>query len=209
MSAPLDPHFRVWDFRRVGMLFGFALVLSVVLPLAAQEGGEGVEPLLEEKKADASPTNRPPTIHCGRATLVSQILNEVGCFFGPLLLILAIAQFLLIARLALSLRRDEAIPPNLVAELTALADDGAIREATLLARIHSSPLAEVMHAGLVRLEDGIDAARDGMWHRAEGIRARLDRPLTYLAIVGTLGPVIGFLGTLYAIYTSFQGMGQP
>lgn len=141
--------------------------------------------------------------------MLIHILKSVISPFGLMLAVLAFVQLILFARLCWTVRRCEIMPPGVLQLFTHFANGGEVREATILARIQTSPFSKVLAAGLFRLDDGIETARDSARRRAEALRARLEAPLHYLAAVATLGTVVGLAGTVYGIIQTYLVMSVP
>src|SRR5439155_7306299 len=45
--------------------------------------------------------------------------------------------------------------------------------------------------------------------RVESLRASKEQFITYLATIGTLGPMLGLVGTVYGMILSFMELGRP
>jgi biopolymer transport protein ExbB len=73
----------------------------------------------------------------------------------------------------------------------------------------TSFLARVLTAGMARLQYGIEDARDASLNTVEALRASKEQLITYLATIGTLGPMLGLVGTVYGMILSFMELGRP
>lgn len=65
-----------------------------------------------------------------------------------------------------------------------------------------------MAAGISRLQYGLDEARDAAAAMLENLKARKDALLSYVAILGTLGPLIGLVGTVSGMIATFAELGR-
>jgi biopolymer transport protein ExbB len=72
-----------------------------------------------------------------------------------------------------------------------------------LAKEDPSELAQLVAAGLAALSAGIDEARDAIERLGEMITVEMEKKISMLAVIGTLGPMIGLLGTLLGMIESF------
>lgn len=183
----------------VCLLLGFSLgLLAPAQPLFAQEGGE------EQPKAVGTPA----AAEKPRDNLFWHIVKSAGPVFGPLLLLMSIALVALIVLLAMDLRMSVAIPPGFVEDFTATVNDRRFKEAFEMSRNDSSFLARVLTAGMGRLQYGIEDAREAALNMVDSIKASKDQLITYLATVGTLGPMVGLVGTVYGMILAFIELGR-
>jgi biopolymer transport protein ExbB len=179
------------------IVFVFALVLSTPQPATAQD-----EPAVAADQGDRSEAVQP------QPRLFTHIITSAGPVFGLILLAVSIALVALIVLLAMDLRPTVAIPPAFVHEFTETVNKRKFREAYDLARQDDSFLARVLTAGMGRLQYGIEDARATAFHAVESVKASKDQLITYLATIGTLGPMIGLVGTVYGMVLAFMELGQ-
>lgn len=141
-------------------------------------------------------------------TFLSHIIKSAGWVFGPLILVISIGLVALIVLLAMDLRMTVAIPPDFVDEFTDTVNKRRFKEAFELAKADQSFLGRVLTAGMGRLQYGIEDAREVMLNTTDSIKASKDQLITYLATVGTLGPLIGLVGTVYGMIMSFMELSR-
>jgi biopolymer transport protein ExbB len=162
--------------------------------------GDGQSPVGAEAN---EPAAAPPP------NLFKHIVNSAGPFFGGLLFLVSLGLVALIVLLAMDLRMPMAIPPAFVEEFTDTVNKRKFREAYELARNDSSYLGRVLTSGMGRLQYGIEDARETAMHTVDSIRASKEQLITYLATIGTLGPMIGLVGTVSGMIMSFMELSQP
>jgi biopolymer transport protein ExbB len=194
---------------RLFVLFLGALALfflsASIAPLAstarAQEEGEPAssEPAQESKDGGLRQALR-MTIH---------VVKSVGWGFGLLFLFISIGMVALIVLLAMELRMTSAIPPAFVEDFTDTVNKRQFKEAYEMAKEDGSFLARVLTAGMTRLQYGVEDAREAAMNTVDSIRAGKEQLITYLATIGTLGPMLGLVGTVYGMILSFMELGQP
>src|SRR5262249_11780477 len=141
--------------------------------------------------------------------LFKHVVKSAGPVFGLLMLLISIGLVALIVLLSMDLRMGVAIPPAFVEEFTDTVNKRRFREAFELARADSSFLARVLPAGMGRLQYGIEDAREAAFNTVESLKASKEQLISYLATIGTLGPMLGLVGTLYGMILSFMELGQP
>jgi biopolymer transport protein ExbB len=161
----------------------------------AQEAGAGAE----EEKAVAPPEATPT-----RRNIFMHMIRSVGWFFGITLLIVSIALVTLVVLLAMELRMGSAIPPAFVEDFTDTVNKRRFKEAYEMAREDSSFVARVLTAGMSRLQYGIEDAREACFNMVESVRAGKEQLIVYLATIGTLGPLLGLVGTVFGMILSFM-----
>jgi biopolymer transport protein ExbB len=133
--------------------------------------------------------------------------KSAGIVFGPLLFFVSLALTALIVLLMLDLRLEKSIPPAFVEEFTATVNARKFREAFELARNNDSAVGRVLTAGMSRLQYGIDDAREASMNMLESIRSSKEQLNNYTAVIGTLGPMLGLVGTVYGMIESFKVLG--
>jgi biopolymer transport protein ExbB len=140
--------------------------------------------------------------------LFMHIVRSAGTFFGPLLLLVSIALVALIVLLSMDLRMASAIPPGFVEDFADTVNRRKFKEAYELAKEDGSFLGRVLTTGMGRLQYGIEDAREATFNMVESIRAGKEQMITYLATIGTLGPMLGLVGTVYGMILSFRELGR-
>ncbi|WP_435010243.1 MotA/TolQ/ExbB proton channel family protein [Tundrisphaera lichenicola] len=126
---------------------------------------------------------------------------------GPIgLVILAMSFYLiaLIAWMAMEYRRSVAVPDRLIREISDLLASKEYTEA--YNRLSESPsfLGKVLAAGVRKLPSGQAPALRAMELANDDATMAMEHRTTYLATVGTLGPMIGLVGTVYGMILSFR-----
>lgn len=181
----------------LGMFLASGLLLATTQPARAQD----------EATAAADQGDRHEAVQ-PQPRLFTHIITSAGPVFGLILLAVSIALVALIVLLAMDLRPTVAIPPTFVQEFTDTVNKRKFREAYDLARQEDSFLARVLTAGMGRLQYGIEDARATAFHAGESVKAGKDQLITYLATIGTLGPMIGLVGTVYGMVLAFMELSQ-
>ncbi len=194
----------VYARSRPGVLFlllllvlGAMLSLDGLTPRAAAQDGN------DEGEAAAVAPKQSTTGHSFGAVL-KHIISSVGILFGIILLAISIALVTLVVLLVMELRMDAAVPPSFVEEFTETVNKRRFKEAYEMAREDPSFVARVLTAGMSRLQYGIEDAREASFSMLESVKAGKEQLIVYLATIGTLGPLIGLVGTVYGMILSFM-----
>lgn len=128
---------------------------------------------------------------------------------GPIGVVILLMSFYLVAVavwMGLEYRSSVAIPPLLIQETTDLVSDKHFQEAYRRLSLDRSFLGRTLAAGVRKLPSGLPAAQRAMEMTNEDETMRREHLTTSLSTIGTLGPMIGLVGTVYGMIRSFQVM---
>jgi biopolymer transport protein ExbB len=112
--------------------------------------------------------------------------------------------FALVLWMTFTYRRPVAVPDDMVRDLTELLSQKRFAEAYQRLGASSSFLARVLTAGVRKLPSGHAAAVRALELANDDATMEMEHRTTYLATVGTLGPMIGLVGTVYGMILSFR-----
>ena len=154
----------------------------------------------------------PPTTAAPKSLLWWAI--EASGPIGFFLLCLSIYFTALVIRLFMELRVSEAVPASLVEKLEVAIRDRKFQEAYDACRDNESFLARLVRSGVASLPMGRAEAKEAMNATQDEVVTVMESKISYLAIIGTLGPMIGLVGTIAGMIASFQEIataagGQP
>jgi biopolymer transport protein ExbB len=99
-----------------------------------------------------------------------------------------------------------AIPPGFVDEFVDTVNKRRFKEAFDMARNDTSFLGRVLTAGMSRLQYGLEDARDAAMNMLESIRSGKEQINNYMAVIGSLGPLVGLVGTVLGMIRSFMAL---
>ena len=83
---------------------------------------------------------------------------------------------------------------------------GGRQQAAELCSETRGPVASVIHAGLLRLDRGIDHVEKTIENAGAVELAFLERGMLWLSTVANLAPMVGFLGTVSGMINAFQAI---
>lgn len=104
----------------------------------------------------------------------------------------------------LALRRDSIVPISLIEGFEANINEKNYQGAYELAKTDESFLGKVLSAGMAKLASGYQPAIDAMSEIGEEEHMKLEQRLSYVAMVGTIAPMFGLLGTVDGMVESFM-----
>lgn len=178
--------------RRLALALIWAALLAAWPPPArAQEADNGANAAGGAAKVVA------------RETFLPRMARASG-MLGIVLLTMSFYLIALIAWMAFEYRRSVALPPKLVDDLAEHLAAKRYTEAYQRAAGDPSFLARVVTAGVKKLPNGIGPGQKAADLSNEEITMGMEHRTTYLATVGTLGPMIGLVGTVYGMIESFR-----
>ena len=181
----------------LALLAFFALAsFDSLTPRAAAQDDDAAE------KAAAAPTAAKRGHGFGE--ILRHMLSSVGWIFGIVLLAVSITLVTLVVLLVMELRLDAAVPPAFVEEFTDTVNKRKFREAFEMAKEDPSFVARVLTAGMSRLQYGIEDAREASFGMLESVKAGKEQLIVYLATIGTLGPLLGLVGTVFGMILAFM-----
>ncbi len=134
-------------------------------------------------------------------------LRWMGEASGPIGIVILLMSFYLITVVAwmlLEYRRKVALPDLLIRDLTDRLAAKQYTEAYQRIVDHPSFLARVLAAGVRKLPGGLVPAQKAMELVNDDVTMSMEHRTTYLATIGTLGPMIGLVGTVYGMILSFR-----
>tara|TARA_Y100000588_G_scaffold360174_1_gene419788 strand:+ start:6787 stop:7785 length:999 start_codon:yes stop_codon:yes gene_type:complete len=137
-------------------------------------------------------------------SLLTKSIGSLGYFFGPIFLLLSFTLVALVMMNVLQIRRDVLLPPEFVDDFEDQLDNKDYQGAYNTARDHDSMVARVLTAGLTKLNRGYSEAVEGMQEVGEDENMSLEHRLSYLALIGSIAPMIGLAGTVTGMIASFD-----
>ncbi|MBX9622214.1 MAG: MotA/TolQ/ExbB proton channel family protein, partial [Gemmataceae bacterium] len=143
-----------------------------------------------------------------KKNIIIHIFESLGWAFAPLLLVVSVSLVALIVLLFLDLRMANAIPAGFVDEFTDTVNKRNFKGAFDLARNDGSFLGRVLAAGMGRLQYGLEDAREAANNTLEAIRSDKEQKNNYTAVIASLGPMLGLVGTVYGMIESFMVLGS-
>ena len=125
-------------------------------------------------------------------------------WIGLFILGLSIYFIATVIQLFIEMRMEVACPPEVVAgceDLLAKRDFKGIYD---FCRGNDSLYSRVLAIGLGELQNGLSEAKETMDRAGDCEKVRMEKKISMLAVLGTLGPMIGLIGTLKGMISSFS-----
>ncbi|MEX0612963.1 MAG: MotA/TolQ/ExbB proton channel family protein [Pirellulales bacterium] len=190
----------------------FASMFTLGVPLAiAQEDAAIIE---DEAAPDEAATPAPSTpagiadttdtVPLPRQSYLGWLYESLGLLYTVIFLGLSFALVALFVMNVLMLRRENILPSHLIDNFETFLNAKKYQEAYELAKNDESFLGKVLSAGLARISSGYAHAIEGMQEVGEEENMNLEHRLSYLALIGTISPMFGLLGTVDGMVQAFE-----
>lgn len=198
-----------WSSMGALMCFGFlaagVVVLSARFPdqqVVAQEEGE------EAGEAESPPAEQQTTTDQPEPPKEKSVLAWMWEALGPMYMLVFLGlSFTLVALFVMNVltaRRENVCPTVLIDGFEECLTQEQYQEAYDLARSDESFLGQVLSAGLAKLSSGYSQALEAMQEVGEEESMKLDHRLSYMALIGTISPMVGLFGTVHGMIRSFS-----
>jgi biopolymer transport protein ExbB len=145
-----------------------------------------------------------PAAPAPQVSYLAWVVDSMGWHYTIAFLAISFALVALFVMNLLAARRENVVPPTLVEGFEQHLNAKQYQEAYDLAKADDSFLGHVLSAGLSRVSGGYDEAVEAMQEVGEEENLRMEQRLGYLALIGTISPMIGLLGTVEGMVESFM-----
>jgi biopolymer transport protein ExbB len=166
------------------VLFMFFIFSAVVASVYAAPAGGGEEVVKESKSW-------------------LDLFKSTG-FVGIILVCCSIAGTALTIRFFVEIKEEKLMPIQMVQEVEDLLAAQDIDQARELCRGNNNYFCNIMTGALERSFGGYEEVRAGLAETSTTETFKLNARISYLSLLGGLGPLIGLLGTVTGMITSFQ-----
>ena len=192
-------------------LCGWLIVIAAIslwgdLPNSAQaqEAAPATAPAATPAPAGGGAAANAATPAAERSTLVWLVVTS-----GWIGFILAIASFYFVAlvvRLFQDLRPEVVMPQELVEDMDKLLAARDYPGILRTAKESGCELGQLVTSGLASLSSGLAEARESVDRMGEVITVEMEKRISMLAVIGSLGPLVGLLGTLKGMISAFYSI---
>jgi len=141
----------------------------------------------------------------GILNFLQEKYNAGGFFMHPILASLIIGLAFSIERFY-TLTRANINTKKFLVEVKKALDEGGIEKAKELCANTRGPVASVFHAGLLRVDEGIEAAEKAIIAYGAIEMSFLERGLIWISTFITLAPMLGFTGTVQGMIQAFDAI---
>ena len=157
-----------------------------------------VGPVLAQEAAGAGPAVRKSLLQ----------FIHAGGWVAYTLLLLSVAAVALTVNAFLRVQPAKLLPDDLARQAEELAAAGKFQELRDACGSDPSMLGRTLSAGLEDGTLGIDAVREAMQRQGQREMTRLHQSVGYLSLIGSVAPILGLLGTVLGMISSFDVLGS-
>ena len=140
----------------------------------------------------------------GEKSYLAWTYEALGVGYMIIFLSLSFTLVALFVMNLLTARRDNVCPMLLVETFENHLNEKRYQEAYELAKADESFLGQVLSAGLAKLSSGYQQAIEAMQEVGEEENMKLEHRVSYLALIGTISPMVGLFRTVHGMISSFQ-----
>lgn len=140
----------------------------------------------------------------GGSNLLVYIAEACGWIFGPVFLLLSFVFVALVVMCFLQIRKTILLPESLASQFEQHLEAKEYQPAYELAKNDDSYLGHVLAAGMSKLQAGYPAAVSAMEEAQGEEQMKLEHKISYISLVGALAPMLGLLGTVTGMVSSFK-----
>jgi biopolymer transport protein ExbB len=159
------------------------------------DNAEGDEEGAGEKKEEKKKKDR---------SYLQWIQDALGWQYSIVFLLISLTFVALLVMNLLHSRRESVCPLVLVEGFESHLEQGQFQEAYELANNDESFLGQVLSAGLAKVSTGgYPQALEAMQEVGEEETMKLEHRLSYMALIGTISPMVGLFGTVHGMIDSF------
>jgi len=127
---------------------------------------------------------------------------------GYAIIALSIVAGALVVDSFLRLKVEKLLPPGPVAEAEELCRKGRFSQVMSICKTHDSLICRVIAGGLSQGSLGLAAVREAMQDRGVKELTRLNQRVGYLGFIATIALMLGLLGTVTGMISSFNILGS-
>jgi biopolymer transport protein ExbB len=139
-----------------------------------------------------------------QGSVLSWMFQALGIGYSLIFLAMSFTLVALFVMNLLTARRDNVVPVHLVEGFEAHLNEKRYQEAYEMAKADESFLGQVLSAGLGKLSAGYAQAIEAMQEVGEEENMKLEHRLSYMALIGTISPMLGLFGTVHGMIASFR-----
>lgn len=130
-----------------------------------------------------------------------------GVFMWPILFFLVLGLMFSLERIW-TLTRSAINTRKFMTNIRKALEDGGVEKAVEVCAHTRGPLANVIHAGLLRVSRGMESVEKAIMTAGTVEMAFLEKNLVWLATVIAVAPMLGFLGTVSGMIRAFDAIAK-
>jgi biopolymer transport protein ExbB len=144
----------------------------------------------------------------GNQGFINALVNEFnkgGAFMWPILFSFIFGLAIFLERI-ISLNLSDINTRKFIVKIQKALKNGGMEKAQKICANTRGPVASVFQAGLMRADEGVDAAEKAISAYGSIEMSFLERGLIWLSLFITIAPLLGFLGTVVGMIRAFDAI---
>lgn len=137
-------------------------------------------------------------------SMLAYYYRSLGLLYTIVFLALSFVFVALVILNGLALRRSAIMPEALTQNFEAALNEKNYQGAYEMAKADESFLGALLAAGMSKLQSGYEAAEEAMNEAGSDEAMKLEHRLSYIALIGSIAPMVGLLGTVDGMIQSFR-----
>jgi len=177
--------------------------MSLGLPQSASNAQDEGRPAIRDDIGRLGVEGNTSEVRKPQESLLAWMIRASG-IFGFLIMLVLFAMIAIIMMIALQLRRDNYLPSSFIEDFEQQLQAKDYQGAYESAKGSDSFIGRIMAAGMGRLSRGYDEAVEQMQQVGEDETMSMEHKIGYLALIGSIAPMLGLLGTVQGMVMAFQ-----
>lgn len=170
---------------------------------AAAPAAAAAQPPAGNPAPNSAPNPDQPASQAKTQSYLMWFLESSGVI-GLFIFFLSIYFVATVVRLFIEMRLQVEVPPLIVTQCHSLLEQKNLQAIYDVVVADDSFFSRVLAAGIAEMSMGLNDAREAMERVGEALTVEMEKRISILAVLGTLGPMIGLLGTLKGMIASFS-----
>ena len=198
---------KTWFVLATAMLAAFLFLPGSTghnLAHAQENAGQAPPPAATGDTGEDAAAGTDPGVTQQSESFLTYMVKSLGWFWMLIFSMLSFVMVALIMMNLLQVRRDVLLPNDFVEEFEQKLNAKDFQGAYELSRNDDSFVARVLASGMGRLNRGYAEAVEGMQEAGEDENMALEHRISYLALIGTVAPMLGLMGTVQGMINSFD-----
>ncbi|MFA4985404.1 MAG: MotA/TolQ/ExbB proton channel family protein [Candidatus Brocadiia bacterium] len=121
-----------------------------------------------------------------------------------IIVLLSVVALALVIQILVTIRREKLVPPDVLAEIETLIDEGSYEEALSICESEDCFFTRVFGAGLAKVEKGYGSVTDAIAIMGEEQSVLLTQQVGYLSLIASSATMLGLFGTVYGMIGAFN-----
>jgi len=145
------------------------------------------------------------TVEEGTMNMLVRYFNEGGDFMWPILVCLVLGLAIFLERLV-SLNLADINTRKFIVKVKDALEQGGVDAALEVCAKTRGPVASIFQAGLLRVNEGIEAVEKAVISYGAIEMSFLERGLVWISLFISIAPMLGFLGTVIGMVQAFDAI---